>query len=526
MSDNKKFPPGSDPDATLSSPLVPPAADPEATLSAPFIKDPEQTITSRDLDFDLSEPPGPDPAPASKPAPKPEPGAAKEDDPEATFSGPLPKFDPDTTISSPMGLRRRANPFAPKALPEALQANLAALGGLNQLVAFANPILSAVPQIAAAREHPDPGRLKETLQDLIEAFEAGASKSGETAETVEAAVFALCCLCDDAAASTPWGKDWIALGLQKAMRGDATGSEEFFSLVAERQQKPQENADLLELLYICLALGFQGRYRGADGAAEPGELKRIRSELHALITRRRGRPSGLSERWRPAGPGAVAALRHAAPESSAIPWRMIAAPVSALVVLVIAYKAFQRSDPPPIVVPPVPPVAEAPATTPVVAPVSAAPAVTPAPEPVLSTQQALEKELAPEVKGGIITLASDAGRTVIAFRDDRQFPSGNSEPSAAIKALIERVAVAIDGTGGPVIVRGYSDNAALHAGPYASNTELSAARAKAIATMLAAKVKQPQRVSSEGVGEANPIAPNDSAENRARNRRIAILVGP
>ena len=312
MSDKNKLPPGSDPDATISAPLVPPAADPEATLSAPFIKDPEQTITLGDLKF--AKPPEP------KPEAKPEAKPAKEDDPDATFSGPLANFDPDTTISGPMGLRRRANPFAPKALPEALQANLAALGGLNQIVAFANPILSAVPQIAAARQHPDPGLLKETLQDLIEAFEAGATKSGVSAETVEAAVFALCCLCDDAAASTPWGKDWIAHGLQKEMRGDATGSEEFFSLVAQRQQKPQENADLLELLYICLALGFQGRYRSAEGAAEPGELKRIRSELHALITKRRGRPSGLSERWRPAGSGAIAALRREAPESSAIPW--------------------------------------------------------------------------------------------------------------------------------------------------------------------------------------------------------------
>ena len=56
--------------------------------------------------------------------------------------------------------------------------NLAALGGLNQLIAFANPILSAIPQIGVARSHPDPERLKETLQDLVEAFEAGAGKAG------------------------------------------------------------------------------------------------------------------------------------------------------------------------------------------------------------------------------------------------------------------------------------------------------------------------------------------------------------
>ena len=87
---------------------------------------------------------------------------------------------------------------------------LAALGGLNPLIAYANPVFSEVPQIMAARTHPDPALLKETLQDLVEAFEAGAGKSGASDATVEGAVYALCCLADDAAATTPWGKDWAA----------------------------------------------------------------------------------------------------------------------------------------------------------------------------------------------------------------------------------------------------------------------------------------------------------------------------
>src|SRR5476649_2143923 len=134
MSQKDNPPPDYDPDVTITGPLAPP--DPDKTVSAKMraaleAMDPEDTI---------------------KPMPR-------EPDPEATFSGPLTGFDPYATVGSSGSIRRRANPFAPKALPGAPQANPAALGGLNSLVAFANPILGAVPQIAAARNHPDPTRL-------------------------------------------------------------------------------------------------------------------------------------------------------------------------------------------------------------------------------------------------------------------------------------------------------------------------------------------------------------------------------
>ena len=495
MSDNKKkFPPGSDPDATVTGPLTPAGPDLDATISGP--------LRLTEVDFDVTETGPLVPPPAKAPA---------ADDPDATFSGPLTQFDPDATVSGRAGGRRR-NPFAPKALPEALQANLAALGGLNPLIAFANPIFSAVPQIGAARNHPDPVLLKETLQDLVEAFEAGASKSGASTDTVAGAVYALCCLADDAAASTPWGRDWIQNGLLQELRGENNGGEEFFALLAEKQKQPEENASLLEFLYICLSLGFQGRYRDANGdAAKSADLDRIRGDLHAVVSRRRARPSSLSEQWRPtkALPAAVRARKPA----EGIAWRMIAVPVSALLVLLIAYKLYKPGEPQPVTPPvaPAPPVTQAPSTTPVAAG---------------NTQQVLEKELAPEIKGALVKLGTADGRTTITLLDDKQFALGSVEPTAAVKALVERVAGAIERTKGPVLVRGHTDSVPVKPGAFASNVELSASRAKAAAALLAARLTQPQRVTSEGTGEANPIAPNDTPENRAKNRRIQIIAGP
>ncbi len=498
MSDKKKFPPVSDPDATVTGPLRPPGPDLDATINGP--------LRLTEVDFDVTETGPLVPPPAKAPA---------ADDPDATFSGPLTQFDPDATVSGRAGGRRR-NPFAPKALPEALQANLAALGGLNPLIAFANPIFSAVPQIGAARNHPDPVLLKETLQDLVEAFEAGASKSGASTDTVAGAVYALCCLADDAAASTPWGRDWMKNGLLQELRGENNGGEEFFALLAEKQKQPEENASLLEFLYICLSLGFQGRYRDANGdangdAAKSADLDRIRSDLHAVVSRRRAHPSSLSEQWRPtkALPAAVRARKPA----EGIAWRMIAVPVSALLVLLIAYKLYKPGEPQPVTPPvaPAPPVTQAPSTTPVAAG---------------NTQQVLEKELAPEIKGALVKLGTADGRTTITLLDDKQFALGSVEPTAAVKALVERVAGAIERTNGPVLVRGHTDSVPVKPGAFASNVELSASRAKAAAALLAARLTQPQRVTSEGTGEANPIAPNDTPENRAKNRRIQIIAGP
>ena len=167
--------PDTDPDATISGPLSR-VDDPDATISGPLsrVDDPDATISGPlaprdDPDATVTGPMAAlmklgdqDPEDTLKPQPR-------VDDPEDTFNGAFADFDPDATVSSPTVMRRRANPFAPKALPEELQANLAALGGLNPLIAYANPILSAVPQIRESLQHPAPELLMETLEDLVEA---------------------------------------------------------------------------------------------------------------------------------------------------------------------------------------------------------------------------------------------------------------------------------------------------------------------------------------------------------------------
>src|SRR5512147_2422224 len=226
-----------DPEATVAQPLA--AVDPDSTVAQPVpAVDPEATVSGPALKAE-SDPEATDRRPAF--------------DPDATDRRPA--FDFETTVRARFPGKLRANPFAPKSPPETIQANLSSLGGINPLVAMANPILAAVPQIRRTLKHPNPASLQASLRDQLEALETSAFSAEISDETVSAAVYALCALLDESAASTPWGGAWIEQGLLQAMRGESGGANGFFDLLERTEAEPEKNADLIEFLYICLALG-------------------------------------------------------------------------------------------------------------------------------------------------------------------------------------------------------------------------------------------------------------------------------
>jgi type VI secretion system protein ImpK len=86
------------------------------------------------------------------------------------------------------------------------------------------------------------------------------------------------------------------------------------------------------------------------------------------------------------------------------------------------------------------------------------------------------------------------------------------------------VAAALRNERGVVQVIGYTDNQPFHTVRFPSNVQLSAARAEAVRAVLARAIGDPAKISAEGRGEADPIAPNTSAEGREQNRRIEIVL--
>jgi len=380
--------------------------------------------------------------------------------------------------------------------------------GLNPLVRAANAMLALVVPLRFVPTPPDMEVLRERLTQEMRVFEAAARASHADAETVAAARYALCTFLDETISSTPWGGGvWNSRSLLVAFHNEAWGGEKFFLILQRLSQDPRANLDLLELMYLCLSLGMQGRYRVLDRGQE--QLATLRERLLLMIHRQHGpREQDLSPRWRGAIEPQRSMLRR-------VPlWVLAAAAGVLLLVLQLTYSWLlnRASDP---VFAQLGGLRVAPPPRSAVAP---APAQGPAPVRVAGF-------LAPEIAEGLVGVTETADRSTVTLRGDGVFASGSADVARKFEPLLLRIGDALKTVPGKVVVIGHTDNTkpALSA-RLPSNFDLSKARARTVAAMLAERSGPPQRYSSEGRGEAEPVAPNDSAANRARNRRVDIVV--
>ena len=132
----------------------------------------------------------------------------------------------------------------------------------------------------------------------VREFEARARSAGATTEKVVAARYALCTLIDETAAGTPWGASgaWAQHGLLALFHGETEGGEKFFQILARLAENPQANLDVLELMYVCLELGFEGRYRVLEGGQR--QLDAVRQRVLSIIRKQRGEyERDLSASW-------------------------------------------------------------------------------------------------------------------------------------------------------------------------------------------------------------------------------------
>jgi len=104
------------------------------------------------------------------------------------------------------------------------------------------------------------------------------------------------------------------------------------------------------------------------------------------------------------------------------------------------------------------------------------------------------------------------------------FPSGDALPNDQAFLLIDKVAGILAPFDNPIHVEGFTDNLPISTSQFPTNWELSAARAGSVVRMLAAQGVDPSRMAAVGYGEFQPVADNATAEGRARNRRVILVV--
>lgn len=129
-----------------------------------------------------------------------------------------------------------------------------------------------------------------------------------------------------------------------------------------------------------------------------------------------------------------------------------------------------------------------------------------------------------EIARGLLTVDEDDARSVVVFRGDSMFRSGESRVLPEIEPVLDKVAREVARVGGRVTVTGHSDNQPIRRADIPNNLVLSEKRAAYVAQILVQRGTPADHIRSEGRGDAQPVAENTTPAGRSRNRRVEIAV--
>jgi type VI secretion system protein ImpK len=257
----------------------------------------------------------------------------------------------------------------------------------------------------------------------------------------------------------------------------------------------------MELQYLCVALGFKGKYQVQDRGDV--RLAEAQQELYRTIRTHRGVPQPeLSLQWQGVQDRRNRLIRY-------IPWWVVGA--AAVAILGIAFAIYHTrlaNRAAPVYA------ALGEIGTDDFAPRAAAPPVGPS----------LKQLLAPEEQAGALRVDEQGARTLVTLAGSNLFASASATPSGAAEALLTRVGQALEQVPGRVLVVGHTDNQPLRSLRYPNNFELSRERAVSVARILQRGTSNPARFQWDGKGASQPVAtPETTAADRARNRRVEIV---
>jgi len=139
-------------------------------------------------------------------------------------------------------------------------------------------------------------------------------------------------------------------------------------------------------------------------------------------------------------------------------------------------------------------------------------------------ENGLEKSLGDLIEQDLAEINSDANWININLRSGLLFSSGSDNLNQGADPLLQEVADHLNSNRQLILVHGHTDNIPINTERFPSNWELSSSRAVAVVRKLQNLSVIPTRMSVEGHGEFQPIAPNDTPEGRAKNRRVVISI--
>ncbi len=430
--------------------------------------------------------------------------------------------DADRTvfISRPASNRQRSRAGAPLGQPAFSQQNAAPPpiqqmrspavvslhSDVNVIVSAATPLLTLGINARSMSHHPDPKALYQQIAEDLKAIDLQLKNQGLPKESIITARYIICAYIDEMVMSTPWGGQslWATRNLLMTFHKNNQGGTQFFDIINLLTQSPAMNLDLIELCYMILQLGFQGRYRISDTGSI--ELSGIQDNLYRIIsTHRPAAPKQLSNHWR----GAVNEEKTSLSGNK----RLLIAVGTSLLIAVLSYTGFvitlgQQSDP--------------------VAIKTAS--VSSNLQPIVRNNRPIKRtthlsyirnQLKHDINQQNLSVEDISGGVrIIVFGSDLFKPS-SAQLTQQKEITIANIIATLKNTPGFIQVTGHTDDIPIRTLQFPSNWELSSKRANSIVKLIQTHLPE-REIVGEGVADSSPIVPNDSNENRAINRRIEI----
>ena len=444
------------------------------------------------------EPPAqPTPPPAQQPPPV-TPGAP----PQQTIP---PDGDPYTQPPPQQAPQQMAPPPVPAPVQSAPVPTLDSIRGTGSspLASAAAPLLVLMSQLRGLPTHADVNGLHQQVIARVQKFEAEAIAASVPPQHVASARYAICTALDETVLSTPWGSEsiWSTHSLLTTFHQEAWGGEKFFQILDRIKTDVVANIDLLEVMYLCLSLGFEGKYKIQERGHV--QIAGVRDELYRLIRQARGEiERGLSPNWR-----GVEDKRN--PLARYVPlWVVATVLLTVLLGLFISFRLGLSR-----------------AAQPIDEVLSGVGVQDIASLNAVAVPNAIR--LAPLLSGpesqGLINITEKGGITIVTLQGDNLFASGSATVNEQFTAVLRQIGEAIEQVPGSVNVIGHTDNVPIRSFRFQSNWELSRERAIDVAEKIAESVSAKTRIVPRGVADTLPVAANDTAQGRALNRRVEII---
>jgi type VI secretion system protein ImpK len=375
-------------------------------------------------------------------------------------------------------------------------------GARNPIVQAAAPLLTLGARLSTAVQQANIATLRQQAVQEVRAFEDRMRTAGVVAEDAVVARYVLCTFVDSAVLNTPWGAqgDWAGQSLLVLFHKEVSGGEKFFDILERLRGNPSRYIDLIELVYVCLTLGYEGKYR--HDPSGQGQLAQLQRDLYRLIREQRQiRDEGLSPHWKGVEDRRNPIIRY-------VPWWIIAAVGLAILTgtfVVLHTKLAAQAQP-------------------IKAALAGSAVAVDYPAPAPARANRLKQLLAPEETAGSLTVEDFGGKTVVTLTAPELFRSGSARVNPDLYPTLRAIALALNQVPGRVVIVGHTDDQPVHSMRFADNFDLSRERAVAVAELLKPVLVTAGRLEWQGAGSTQPrYKPVNTIENRARNRRVEII---